>query len=207
MEIRSWEIVVLLSLALIITSCNNPSQGGDQKRNISVDFRNGDIAFRCGEGVASRVVLSANSSGTYSHVGVIAEVEGVWSIIHIVPFEGKSIEQDKIYCDEVGEFFSQQKSCAGAIYRYNSLDTTEQTQIYNYLLKQLRDDILFDHDYDLTDDKYQYCSELVWRSYLEIGVDLSEGRRSYMPIIRQGEGYMFPVDIESNNNLELIYSF
>ena len=50
-------------------------------------FQDGDLAFRRGTGLTSRVVLAADKSGAYSHVGILKWMDGKWHVIHAVPGE------------------------------------------------------------------------------------------------------------------------
>lgn len=206
--VSSFHQVVLLFVTLFFAiSCSNARDGRVEKRNIPVEFHNGDIAFRRGIGAASRAVLISNNRGSFSHVGIVAQVAGEWRIIHEVPFEGDSYADDKIRSESIAEFFAPDKAASGAIYRLPGLDSMQQNSICNYLFEQLDHNLPFDHDYDLDDDSRQYCSELVWRSYLKVGVDLSEGRRTNISMPLFAGEHIIPADIELNENLVLKHRF
>ena len=188
--------LLIISTTLLTISCNQTkSSKQEEKRNIPVSFNNGDVAFRRGIGAVSRVVLAANIRGSFSHVGVVVNVDGEWYVIHEVPYEGESRAQDKIYCEKIEEFFTPAKAESGAIYRYKDLDSLQRNQITNYLFKQLKDNTPFDHKYNLDNDKSQYCSELVWRSFLEVGIDISKGERTRINIPTLKGDYILPSDI------------
>ncbi len=202
---RLWQIVSIA--LLIVTSCGNNETWQVEKRNIPVEFQTGDIAFRRGVGAASRAVLLSNHRGSFSHVGVIVQQDSQWMVVHEVPYEGKTPEDDKIYCEQVSDFFNTQKAASGAVYRMQGMDSAKRSIVYNFLMRQLERELPFDHDYNLADSTSQYCSELVWRSYLDADIDLSQGRRTrvYMPPFA-GE-HIMPADIELNETLELLYRF
>ncbi len=172
-----------------------------------MELHDGDIAFRRGSGGASRAVLMANPRGSFSHVGMVVNVDGQWCVIHEVPFEGQSREFDKIYCEPVSDFFNTIKAATGAIYRLSGLDSVQKETICNYARKHLELSTPFDHKYDLTDDSKLYCSELVWRSYLEVGIDLAEERRTKVSVPGFAGIHIMPADIEFCDRLELIYCF
>ncbi len=197
-------LIVVLSLAF---SCNNTRIKQAEKRNIPVVFLPGDVAFRRGEGVASRAVLASNKRGSFSHVGVIMQVDSQWMVVHEVPYEGESRDVDKIYSEPVEEFFNTAKAASGAVYRLQGIDSTQRSVVCAYLQRQLERDIPFDHDYDLSDSTRQYCSELVWRSYLEIGVDLSQQRRTHVTMPIFSGVHIMPADIELNDSLLMLYRF
>ncbi len=194
-------------MLLLVASCSNSRVRQVEKRNIPVEFHPGDIAFRRGVGVASQAVIMSNHRGSFSHVGLIVQVDSLWMVIHEVPYEGDSRDDDKIYIEPVGEFFNTVKAASGAVYRLRGMDSIQRSQVCSYVLRQAAKELPFDHDYDLTDSTRQYCSELVWRSYLEIGVDLSQGRRTHVSMPSFSGSHIMPADIELNENLEIMHRF
>lgn len=210
---RSWQVATILTLAILATACDAMLYSGgeksshNEKRNITVELHNGDIAFRRGSGAASHMVLAADNQGSYSHVGIVVCVDSVWRVIHAVPFEGQSAKDDHIYGDEVGEFFGKFKAVAGAIYRYQALDSAQITAITNYAKLHLDRTTPFDHDYNLDDDSRQYCSELVWRCFLQANIDITNGERSTVTLPTMSGKYILPSDIELNKKLTCVYTF
>lgn len=205
---RTWKIVIIPFLSLFVVMCGSNSQiEVVEKRNIPVDFNNGDIVFRRGYGAASGAVLRANIRGSYSHVGVVMSCEDKWVVVHEVPYEGRSRDDDKIYVEAVGDFFNTKKAMSGAVYRLEELDSTDCQTICRYLLRQISNQTPFDHDYDLADSSRLYCSELVWRSYMEIGVDVSKGSRTKVTLPGVWGSHIMPADIENNMDLKLLYRF
>lgn len=78
----------ILFLTLVLVGC----QGSSDKETPPVElpqelFRDGDIAFRRGTGITSRVVLAADREGAYSHTGILKKKAGQWYVIHAVPGE------------------------------------------------------------------------------------------------------------------------
>ncbi len=201
------QIIILLVALPLVVACDNIRHKRAEKRNIPVEFLAGDIAFRRGVGVASQAVLRSNQRGSVSHVGVIALVDSQWMVIHEVPYEGESRSDDKIYCEAVEEYFNTVKAASGAVYRLPTIDSAERATICQYLMRQLDKELPLDHDYKLADTTHQYCSELVWRSYLEVGVDLSEGRRTHVSMPIFSGVHIMPADIELNENLLLLHRF
>lgn len=201
------QVVILFATLFLVISCDNLRDNRVVKRNIPVDFHNGDIAFRRGVGMASQAVLMSNHRGSFSHVGIVTQIDSQWMVIHEVPYEGRSYDDDKIKCETIEEFFEADKAASGAIYRLHGLDSSMQNRICSYLFRQLELGLPFDHDYNLDDTTHQYCSELVWRSYLKAGVDLSEGRRTKVSMPLFSGEHIIPADIELNENLDIIHRF
>ncbi|MFI3261916.1 MAG: YiiX/YebB-like N1pC/P60 family cysteine hydrolase [Rikenellaceae bacterium] len=206
MVFKHEKIIALITIPLLLLSCITTNDDLD-KRNIPVELRNGDIAFRRGTGTASQAVLYANTRGAYSHVGVVVNINSAWYVVHEVPYEGKTLEDDKIHSEPIESFFRPSDSSAGAIYRLESLDSLSQQKVRDYVLYQYGRNIPFDHDYDLSDSSKMYCSEFVWRSYLEVDIDITKGSRTDLTIPMFRGIKIFPSDIEYNEDLEPIYRF
>lgn len=84
--------VALLKITLLFTLILAGCQGSPDKKARLLQlpqelFRDGDIAFRRGTGITSRVVLAADREGTYSHTGILKKKDGQWYVIHAVPGE------------------------------------------------------------------------------------------------------------------------
>lgn len=204
---KYWKIVFAVLVSTLVVACSNSRTTQVEKRNIPIEFHNGDIAFRRGTGVASRAVLSANNRGSFSHVGVVANIEGEWCVVHAVPYEGKLSSDDRVYSEPTGEFFNTMKATSGAVYRLEGLDSLRQESIRQYLVRQLDIKTLFDHDYDLSDTTKLYCSELVWRAYLGVDIDISNGSRTKVILPGFAGIHIMPSDIEHNEELHLMYRF
>lgn len=207
MVCRDWKVISILLLTFLSISCISKS-GGAQSVNCKIEARicSGDLAFRRGRGVVSDVVVSADHCGNYSHVGIVVERDHKLYVIHEVPYEGRKQAEDKIYCQSLDLFFAEDRAKTGAIYRAG-IDTTERLKIAEYLDRQLTLETPFDHDYNLDDSTKLYCTELVWRAYNSIGIDLSGGRRTTINLPGFGNEMILPADIESCDKLELIYRF
>jgi len=188
-------------LALILVECK-------QKPDFSFKIdetilHEGDIVFRRGLSLASRMVLAADKEGGYSHVGIIVKDSGGWWVIHAVPREtDKKNPIEFIKKETFSQFFAPDKAVAGAIFR---LDTLETVALLAAQKAQVLFDrkLLFDHDYDLEDSTKMYCTELLYFVYKFAGVDISEGRRNSFPAI-QNE-FLLPSDILANPKLEIVW--
>ncbi|MFR9507101.1 MAG: YiiX/YebB-like N1pC/P60 family cysteine hydrolase [Rikenellaceae bacterium] len=197
----------MFSVATSLLGGCQTNSANDQKRNIAVELSDGDIAFRRGLGFVSDAVLVVNARGSYSHCGVVIHYNGEWCVVHAVPYEGDRLEDDKVYCEPIGEFYSTKKASCGAIYRMQGLDSLDREAIGSYVEHHFEAGTKFDHDYNLDNQERLYCSELVWRAYLEVGRDLSQSRRTNVKLPPFYGTHIMPADIELNDSLALIYSF
>lgn len=171
---------ILLLLGLLV-SCSSPREAPALPYG---DMREGDLAFRCGEGLFSRAVTSVENEGVYSHVGILVRDGETWKVVHAVPGEKEGPDDfDRVKAEVPEFFFAPDRACAGALVHTGLTDAESLERIRNTALSWARDSIRFDGKYDLADSLQLYCSELVWRLYRQEGIDLSEGRRKQLNII------------------------
>ena len=159
-------------------------------------WREGDVALRCGWGMESRAVVT-NSQSSYSHTGILHydSQSDHWQVIHAVPGEDNP---EYIKAEPVEVFFCSQRARAGAWLRIDCNDSIARLAT-TYALRKVQEKVLFDNSYLLADTTELYCTELVWRSYLSTGIDISGGARQSVPTLfcREGE-CIFPMNIEES---------
>ncbi len=168
----------------------------------------GDLVFRRGNGTKTRMVLHADTAGIYSHVGIIVKTDSAWMVIHITPDERKKGETvDKIKLETPALFFAENRAQKGVVMRF--CDSVQcSVAAAKYALQLYHRQIEFDHDYNLEDSTKMYCSEFVWRIYMQGGRDITQGRRSMVKNFPLFSGtYIFPSDIFKNKHLSIIYEF
>lgn len=167
----------------------------------------GDLVFRRGSGMGSRMVLIADSEGAYSHIGIIVCEGKCWKVIHAVPgepdFEG---DPDRVKMESLAQFFATEKAIRGAIMRVKG-DSIQKQRAAGKARQIFRRGTLFDHEYDYTDTTQMYCTELIDFVYSQTGINLTEGRISRIHIPGISGNYVLPSDIQQSQYLELIYSF
>ncbi len=189
----------ILFILLLITSCRsggNDSVATPPDLPIS-DLRSGDIAFRLGRTLESRAIAA---DGGYSHVGIIIGKDSQFQVVHIEPSRD-GIEKTKY--ESLEEFFHPNKASSGAVMRIKDLDTAQLVAVENYLYSCKN--ISFDHDYKLSDTTQMYCTELVFRTFSEIGIDISDGTRHRVPLAQ--EEVILPTDIFRNERLVEIWRY
>lgn len=192
-----WGIIACL---LIAGGCKNTKQVEhlDTSR-----WRSGDIIFRCGNGLESKVIVNY-SQGQYSHVGLLYEQENEWYVLHAVPKENNEGEPEYLKCEKVEEFLASERACSAAWGRVHCHDSIAAAAA-KYALHQVRQKRTFDNDYQLTDTNYFYCSELVWQSYLHQGLDIASARgRRHTPKLLTNDVCIYPNDIEEDDDIEFI---
>lgn len=170
-------------------------------------FRDGDIVFRRGTGIASRMVLAANREGMYSHTGILKKKGGQWYVIHAVPGEPDfEKDLDRVKMETVEKFFIRRKAVQGAIMRVTG-DSAAAHRAAISAESVYDAHVLFDHDYNLADSTKMYCTELIDFVYRKEGIDLPEGRITHINIPGLQGDYLLPSDISKSNQLYLIFYF
>ena len=166
-------------------------------RDAEPAWREGDVVFRDGLGVESRAVV-ITSHGRYSHVGLLHRdsASKLWQVVHAVPGED---EPEYIKAEPVAMFFDSYRAQAGAWARIDCSDSVAAAAV-RYALNKVAEHVLFDNDYLLEDTAQLYCTELIWRSYLSQGIDVSGGQRHGVLTLFSNEGEcIFPDNIEKSS--------
>ena len=188
-----------VTLLVILSGCNGRSHRATVPLDLgdSTLWREGDIALRCGWGAESRAV-TAKGRSTYSHVGLLHHdsIRGCWQVIHAVPGED---EPEYLKAEPIAVFYGTERARIGAWLRVNCSDSLARLTT-TYALQKVSDSVLFDNSYLLEDTTQLYCTELVWRSYLSVGIDVSGGNRHDVTRFFSAEGEcLLPSDIEMSN--------
>lgn len=169
------------------------------------EWREGDLVLRGGESMESWAVKHQSSS-IYSHIGMLHydSLLGEWQVVHAVPGED---QPEYLKKESVTQFFRPDRAQCGAWLRLRCNDTIAQ-QAVQYALRKVEQHVLFDEQYLLEDTTRLYCTELIWRSYLAQGIDVSGGRRTDVPSLCSKEGKcIFPSDIEKSETTLFVKPF
>ena len=189
-------LLALLSFALL--SCGNRAHISPEAPQIPIsDIRSCDLVFRLGRSIESSIVAA---DGNYSHIGVVIRCDSALRVAHIEPSR-EGMEQTKY--EPLEEFFRSDRAAAGCVMRLEGLDSLQRERIEDYLLSCRN--ISFDHDYMLSDPSQMYCTELVWRAFLAVDEDLSNGVRRKLPLAK--DEVILPTDIFVNENLTKVWSY
>lgn len=164
-------------------------------------MRPGDIVFRKGNSFSSRIILSADQDGLYSHVGIVVLHHGEFRIVHALPGADGG-DTDGVIAESIDQFFATNRCSSGAIYRYIG-DTLVSEIASRRAIAYLNRALSFDHGYDLEDSTKLYCTELVYKAYLFGGIDITEGQRTTIAFpILQGE-YILPSDLQVGHLIQI----
>lgn len=202
---RHFTIILLLVTAAHLACCQSP------RPDVNIPFdlaEEGDLAFRCGRGVFSRAVTTAENEGIYSHVGILLKDGERWVVVHAVPGERESDgDFDRVKAESTDIFFCGERAKRGCLVHTGLRDSAAIAKIRSAALGAARDSLRFDNDYNLYDSTEVYCTEFVWRLYRTAGIDLSEGRCRYVNMFHIHGDCLLPEHILAYSNNNKYYNF
>lgn len=204
-------IMGLLTACAVVVGlsvCCRPQSEGMGFKNIPVDcVRNGDIVFRRGRSFSSSIVLSQDAGCKYSHIGIVCKRDTALCVIHAVneepDFKG---DFDRVKIEPIESFFSPERASAGAMYHSWVSDSVSAVIIEN-AMELVRDSVRFDADFDHNDSGELYCTELIYLLYRNVGIDITEGRRTTVNALCFPDELIFPNDIQVNKKLQKYFEF
>ncbi|MDZ7763767.1 MAG: YiiX/YebB-like N1pC/P60 family cysteine hydrolase [Melioribacteraceae bacterium] len=161
----------------------------------------GDIIFRRGISLISNMVLEADASSPYSHVGIIIFDSLQPFVVHAVPDESES-GIDYIKKDSLNQFLRKDRASAYAVYRH--YDRTASRLAAKISEGYYKKKILFDSAFDLFDSKELYCTELVWKAYKEVNVDITNNVFDTLTIPLGKNPYLLPGTLLRSSRLTKI---
>lgn len=134
----------------------------------STGFTEGDILLRQGNSLISTLITQAMPSARgMSHCGILVQEQGLWKIIHSI--SGSISDSDGIRIDELGAFIS--KAHLGNVRHIKPAFQIEPALLGTKARYYLNQKSAFDHDFDLSERKRLYCSELIRAVYLDAGAE------------------------------------
>ncbi len=179
---------------------------GEQVAHHDVAFASGDVIFRRGTSLLSRAVLWGDGRSQFSHTGIVRLVAGAPLVIHAAP--GASLaEETKITIEPIASFLDRSRATAAALYRprerHLALGEEAAAIAHGYAVEER----IFDAGFRLETEAALYCTELVWRAYLEAGLDLVDGELDQFSFpLHQGPG-LLPSRLQMSPYLHLVHDF
>lgn len=170
------------------------------------EVESGDIIFRRGLSLESRVIMALDGQFGYSHAGIIRKNGMSVEIIH-ASFAEEGQTQETIISEPITRFLKPSSSKAAAVYRFDGPDKTLPLTALSEAEQLLKARVSFDKDFDLTTADKIYCTELIWLSYKKAGIDLTAGRFDRVPSFLGDEkrDYILPSSLLNNSSLRKVW--
>jgi uncharacterized protein YycO len=131
-------------------------------------LQDGDVIFRLGTDALAALVLTQRDGSRYSHVGMLIQTRGAWSVLHSTPAEPGST--GGVHAEPLDSFTSPAVAAKVAFFRVEGLTSAQRLRLREYLLSQVGKP--FDYRFEYSDDSAQYCTELVLKALRSAEVDL-----------------------------------
>ncbi len=201
-------LIVSILLFIIIYKLHSEAKQKQNVNNFNCDLvlKNGDLVFRKGRSIASRVVLITDRASSYSHVGVIYMLNEIPYVIHTVPDESEN-DIDYVKMEKLSVFFSSEKASGGSVFRlkeqYKNFAKLAALTAKSYFDNKY----VFDDAFNLKSENKLYCTELVWKAYQKVGINLIQGKfdKLFLPFVK---GFIIlPSSLLNSFYLEEIYYF
>lgn len=129
----------------------------------------GDLVFRTGRDIVSRLVLSQGDSPRFSHVGIIIKRESSLVVVHALPQDGQS--PGGVLVEPLSVFASSSNASDIGFYRVKGINTDSKNRIREYVLHQIGK--AFDDDFLLSEDGKFYCTELALKALTAAGTTIA----------------------------------
>jgi hypothetical protein len=139
-------------------------------------LRDGDLVFRMGRGMLSALWgRLGNNFVPYSHVGLLVTSDGLPYVVHTEADEFTGIGYARK--EPLAVFLGSSSADSGAVFRSTGLvSETDRNLVARTAEDYAHRKIPFDTDFDLDTEDRLYCTELVWRAFKSVGIDLAPQR-------------------------------
>lgn len=184
-----WVSVLLLVISIIGVShrgvgAHGPVFTGEPLRweGAAGHLSDGDLVFRTGRDIMSRLVLSQGDSSRFSHVGIILKQESGLFVVHALPRDDTS--PGGVLIEPLRVFAASDNASDIGYYRVKGIDTYARNSIREYVLRQIGKP--FDDDFLLSEDEKMYCTELVLKALAAAGMSVATSMpHIHVPLIAE----------------------
>lgn len=201
-------LITAIALAAVATSCvRHADEGGEVRHDLPLQLlRDGDLVFRCGTSAESETILKIDSTGQYTHVGIVVNLNGKWHVVHVVPGESND-GIDRVKTEPIDTFFLTTRAVHGKAMRLQGCDAQAAHKAALRAHELSRQGIQFDYFYNWNDSTRLYCTELMQHAYAAAGIDLCSNRSTHIEFPGFRGNVVLPGDIMRNDSLTTIFSF
>lgn len=192
-------VIVLANAFLIYTVSGTNSDYKDEVKLPDLKLSTGDLVFRNGHGLISRMFQNCSlQEKKYGHTGIIIMKGEMPFVAHV--------QQDRpgpsLIVEPLHRFWNKDICFEGAVYRLD-FDVLQKESISKVIQNNLTKDLMFDAKFDMDEHQQVYCSEWIRDMVVE-----STGDSSYFPLSMAGNfRYIAPDNLYLNKHAKLIYNY
>ncbi len=191
--------VVVVNAVLIYNVSGVNSTHKEELELPSMELATGDLVFRNGHGLISRMFQNCSlKEKKYGHTGIVLIKNNIPYVAHV--------QQDRpgpaLMVETLSQFWNKSICNEGAIYRLD-LDNNHKNKFASILQANLQKNIKFDAKFDMEEHTQVYCSEWIRDLVLE-----TTGDSTYFPVSVAGDfKYIAPDNLYLNDHAQLIYNY
>jgi hypothetical protein len=186
-----------------------PPQGHATPPSFAGTLEDGDIVFRRGRDLVSRIVLEADTASPYSHVGMVVKTRKGVTVVHAVPAEAPG-ELDEVKSEPLDAFLAVERSTSFVVYRVSEAAVPNYRDVRataaNLALALASRHIPFDSDLDLSTKDRLYCTELIHYVYQSAGLDLLQGKFDELNVPFKKGPFILPSSLAGSSFLRRVTS-
>lgn len=210
---RKMLFVFLLFLAIIgfVIVCGQSKSSEASPVKPSYDIwelpalHEGDLIFRKGRSLVSRVVLMNDRASPYSHVGIVAFKNGEPFVVHAVPGEPDVNGEEKVKCDTPADFLDNEKADLFAVFRMTDDEKHQAKMAAQKAMDYFEMGLPFDKTLDFRSNDKLYCTELVWKAYLAADINLTGNEFYVLTMSLFADSIILPGQLIESKWLTQIY--
>lgn len=129
-------------------------------------FENGDLILRKGRSLESFAVYLSDDESDFTHIGIVSKEQSKIYVIHITPSKNNLVKKEGLE-----DFLSDKNTSRFSLIR-PKFDLNTLNSVVGQANLFFKKKYTFDNQYDLKTDTELYCTELVYKAFLNAGITL-----------------------------------
>lgn len=183
--------LILFTLLFLAYACNNnistssqistPSQKQQANASYLLTYKiqSGDIVLRKGNDMISALFSQLNKKDkSFSHIGMALVTDSGIFVYHIIENKNKQQSKNDIRLSPLKQFIDNKYNTTWAVARYN-FNLAQIDKVIKYLHSIALQNITFDRSFDLNTNNKMYCTELIYKTLIQAGIDSNQIPKTY----------------------------